>query len=552
MSSSNNPDVVAPPDSERVEKLNRIFDQAWVPRDVYGPSDLITVEWPEDLDELCDVSIIMQHESGRIYAQADKMIGQGTTSVTLRKGLNASDGRYHAVIRPKAIEYYNGTKIERALPFYLVNNKPSTAHYGDPESRRMEALQDAAQRGPDTFTELARLHIDEPLRGNILNVPPQPADTFSLLGQLFIVMHYGDKLPAELVAEMNGNLRQVEYGSLGRFGTSPTALASKMLAAKLYKSDDDSRQQTETWLRNCAAEGFEVTGIEETLIALAALVELADELSELAAVVFDKLLFTLALHPTRFSVDARLSPLSPVTRLLWGLGNSNDRYSALVMLACAESYEIPSLIQAIAIDSGDDLYAQDTLLDDASRLQRIIYRTPDYSLVSLGKSWFAELGHVHVRPHGYSSAIAHKENRLTHTSRSSRPANHDCVVYWPTYEFDDWSIQGKWAFGRIEEGYIALHSTSELSITNHGKYLSAFADEVTWFCCMGNAEMDGNFEDFVAKMLDYDDFSVEADHLPENRHYQSPFCEADFSQNHMDIRYKDYVMRLDFSGTAEE
>ena len=101
--------------SERLEKFKRVFAKVSMSQDVYGGSELITVDWT-DLDELCDVHITMQHQSGRIYAEVNKMLDPETTSVPLRKGLNAPDGLYYAVIRPKAGEFYCDTPYEVKPP----------------------------------------------------------------------------------------------------------------------------------------------------------------------------------------------------------------------------------------------------------------------------------------------------------------------------------------------------------------------------------------------------------------------------------------------------
>jgi len=81
--------------------------------------------------------------------------------------------------------------------------------------------------------------------------------------------------------------------------------------------------------------------------------------------------------------------------------------------------------------------------------------------------------------------------------------------------------------------------------------LIAEGEEIHWYCRMGRAADDGTFEEFKAAVMAEGPQTVEPDLLPENRHYDSPFCVADFDQPTMDIRYKDYVMRLDFSSEHE-
>ncbi len=529
--------------SARLQKFQRIFPQAWLARDIYSGCDIIRVDFPPELDEFCDVHISMRHQSGRIYAEANTMLDEDTNSVVLRKTLNAPDGLYYALIRPKASEYYGATPYEVALPFRVINGNVSTRHYGDNSCRREEALSDASRRGPDVISELARLAWGMAIREAILVKASEGDEARRLLPLLFIIFKYGQQLPPGLAALLNGNLRRHEFNS---GSPTPLTIVCRRLAALLYKRGDRAAAETRAWLTARAADGFDFFApLADELMALTALVEFDDEFGELAAAVLDKLLFTLALHPTDFAMDVRLSPLSPVTRLLWGAGNWNPSNGAAVLLACAESYEIPSLIQAIAIKPKFSLCAIDQHRSGVSLSQRQLYRHGDSSLVSVGQRWLAELGHVRVFAESPGQLLKQQEDKLTCQGAQD--------IYFPTYAFDDWTIAENWAFARRAEGYLALHSESGFELLDKGlrrnRILRTGRADARLSLCLGSAEKDGDFESFMKRCSQPP--SVDAPAISRRLHYSSPYCRADFKQPLMVIRYDDYAMQLDLSSEGE-
>ena len=543
--------------SERLEKFQRVFSKASMSQDVYGGSELITVEWA-NLDELCDVHITMQHESGRIYAEVNTMLEPETTTVPLRKGLNAPDGLYFAVIRPKAGEYYGDTPYEVKLPFYVVNTQPSFEYYGDNESRRLELLRDVARRGPDVFSEMARLELGESIRGKSAIIARENEDW---IGILFILGRYRDRLPPDLVEFLNDLFKNLDSYNRKMY---PTDFIVEAVVAKLFnRKTDDAIENTKKWLLELAKNGFDLVSItpsHEIIIALIVLIDLVDELSEIATVVLDKLLYTFALHPTDFYRDQRLSPLSSVSRLLWGIGTWNHLYATAIMLACSENYEIPSLIQAIAIDRDNIVNAID--IHKPARnfpYLRTVYRTPDYTLVSTQQGWSADVGAIRVNLFDDQCfdddqlVTGHHKNKLTFLTYAG-----NWLISFPQHATDQWIIVDNWAFAQIGSAYIALHCDVDITWWNHPSGRNHYLTTQThhkvaeWYCRMGRADEDGLFDEFCKKVQAEGVQEVVPEELPENRHYQSPYCEVDFGSPTMEIRYEDYVMRLDFSETSEE
>jgi hypothetical protein len=113
------------------------------------------------------------------------------------------------------------------------------------------------------------------------------------------------------------------------------------------------------------------TYFEEDVLALSHLADLAenDDVRELATVVLDKLFFSLAINSfngvfgsthgrtyTPYIKGAYLEPTSGIGRLLWGKGIFNDRILGTVSLACAVSYLLPPVIEAIALDPAAEIW----------------------------------------------------------------------------------------------------------------------------------------------------------------------------------------------------
>ncbi len=529
----------------RLAKFRRIFPQAWLKRDIYSRGDLIQVDFPPDLNELCDVHISMAHESGRIYAEANTMLDEDTTSVVLRKALNAPDGLYQARIRPKASEYYGATPYEVALSFHVINGETSASHYGDISSRREEALTHAIRRGPDLYSELARLARGEAARDALLTEASDNGEPRALLTLLFILGKYRQDLPAPLLATLNGNLRRSDMTAIG---DAPLAIACRRLAGLRFKRRDGAEVETRAWLTKRASDGFDFfTSLTDELMALAALVELDEEFGEIAVALLDKLLFTLALHPTDYAKDSRLSPLSPVTRLFWGLGNWNQANAAAVFLACADEYEIPALIQAIAINPKAPLSAIDQHRINDALIQRRVYRHANCSLVSLNQFWLAGLGAVRIFAETPCLNLRHQEDRLTCQGAKA--------IYFPTYEFDEWTIVENCAFARLAEGYLALRSESRFELlesgTRRGRMLKIVGEDARLTVRLGSADKDGDFNRFKERRNSEYPPRDEAPAIPLQLHYSSPFCQTDFNQPIMDIRYEDYLMQLDLSAEDE-
>ena len=66
-------------------------------------------------------------------------------------------------------------------------------------------------------------------------------------------------------------------------------------------------------------------------------------------------------------------------------------------------------------------------------------------------------------------------------------------------------LQGKWAFARKGDGYLALTAACEFDFIQEGqtafRELRSYGKENIWLCHMGQKILDGSFDDFQQKVL---------------------------------------------------
>ena len=182
----------------------------------------------------------------------------------------------------------------------------SIRHYGDRSSGREEALADAIRRRPNLYGKLARLSRGEGIREAILVAATGSREPRPLLALLVIIGKFRQQTPGALAASVNGNMHRHEIDAAI---LTPLNITCCRLAGLHFERADRAAAEPRAWLLGRAVDGFDFSAsLADELMALAALVELDEEIGDFAAAVLDKWLFTLALHPTEFAKDARLSP----------------------------------------------------------------------------------------------------------------------------------------------------------------------------------------------------------------------------------------------------
>ncbi|MBN1581630.1 MAG: hypothetical protein JXA89_13075 [Anaerolineae bacterium] len=378
---------------------------------------------------------------------------------------------------------------------------------------------------------------------------------------------------------------------------------------------------------------------EEDLLALTHLLDLAQnvEVRELAAVLIDKLFFILAINSFKgvfgsthgrtyapLIQGGQLEATSGITRLMWGMGVWNHHIRGLVSLACS-SYELPFIFADMATELPDELWSRERCTGTPEEWQasgslgpevnKVTYRTPDGMLCSAqdyhpGEKgyqqhiWQATMGPDAVvfvtHPPCTSEEGAHRPNFWHGNYILPRVAQWKDVLvavhnvpepdeahrasemgfthaYFPAYAFDEYAIEGGWAFAKKGDGYLALTATQGIDLIRKGptayRELRSYGRQNSWLCHMGRAALDGDFEAFREKVLamevDLQPLAATCTSLRGERlsfgwqgpltvngeeqaisgfkHIENPYCTAEVGATEIEIRYEEYIFKLDFS-----
>ncbi len=573
------------PSIERRNELESVYDQIYLDRDVYAVGDKITLIWPADLEKPAYNDARFQTLAGVIYGQAEE-VGKPGQQLIFGTPATLSEGPYQAFVTPRAWEYYESQiRITKTLDTWVMGrNRISSSPYGSLEERRKEALQNAITRANHLFSEIARMALDKwpDLQQKVIASAldgisrGEVGSEIHLLGLLGAVARYGNRpeFPAGLAKQVREAALSYQYlpDQAGleehRFANPDHQIlfyACQVLAGQLYPDAVFSQSQATgtqvrsqgedlaiQWVRERGMSGFNDWDSKEryanTLTALSYLVDLAEteEVWELASVLIDKLLFTIALNsfngvigsPQGTATTANiksglLDPTSGITRLMWGMGVYNHHIAGTVSLACMQNYELPQIIADIAVNPPAELLNR----EQQGPVNKVTYRTPGFMLSSAqdyrpgqpGKRehiWQATLGPQAVvftnHPGCSGENDAHAPNYWLGNGVLPRVAQwNDTLIalykipaddilifthaYFPTYEFDEYVLRGKTAFARKGSGYLALTSSSEIELVERGskafRELRSNGTEVAWICQMGQSETDGSFTDFQEKVL---------------------------------------------------
>ncbi len=607
-----NGSVVLPTTLEPIARrqlLTELMENAYLDRDVYHREDLLQVHWPNDLRVIDELAVRLQTPDGRIYAEGHPMIRAGTV-VNLGPVYQVPEGAYEIVLMPKPEEYYvHGMRIQRKLPLRIANNKYAQTPYGTLEQRRQEALEDATRRNVNVFSEIAKMELGLWSQVNVETMTEavdsinQRADCsdFYLVGLLGTMLRNLDNasFPEELGWRLADCVLNFRYwmdepgeDAMCFWSENHQILfhACEVLAGQLYPDRifananemgvwhrEKGERMALAWLHDRAAGGFREWDsncyFEEDVLALSHLADLAEsvEVAEMAAVVLDKLLFSMAVNSYRgvfgsthgrtyaqYIRGARLEPTSGISRLLWGLGVFNDRILGTVGLACARSYVLPEIIRAIALDQPEAMWNRERhagelqpwsdRAEGAWEVNKATYKTPDYMLCS-AQDFFPGLPgyqqHIWQATFGPDAVVF-----VTHPSCASDENSHrpnfwhgnailpriaqwkDLLVavhnlpaddwmgfthaYFPSVTFDETLLREGWAFARKGNGYLALTARRGLQQITRGdtayRELRSTGRQNVWLCQMGRNAIDGSFGDFVDHVLacdlTFDDLSV--------------------------------------------
>ena len=584
-------------DVARRNTLERVFEAAYVDRDVFGADTEVIVRWPDDLDTSADAMVRLQTPLGRIYAEAHV---QGTAGerARLSYAYQVAEGPYRIILMPRPEEYYErNTRIKREFSVWgLGGNRPSAAPYGTCQERRQEGLINAAQREGNVYSEIAKMALDwwslvdaDVVLQTVEDVNRRlDGSVLYLVGLLGMLHRFGDhsEFPEALRRPLEDCALRFRYwhdepGSdvmcYTTEGQSILFHACEILAGQLLpdhtfanngQTGAAHREKGErlalVWLRQRATTGFgdwdSSRSFAHALVALSHLVDLAEAEAvwDMAAVVMDKMLLTIALNSYQGvfgSTQGRahaapidgglLEPTAGISRLMWGTGTFNHHVEGTVSLACVESYELVPIISDIATLLPAEMWNRERHVATASpcgetakqEVNKVTYRTPDYMLCSAQDYKAGERGgqqHIWQATLGPGAVVF-----VTHPP-CARLGDGGGVGFWlgnavlprvaqwkdvliaihslpeddwlgfthacfPAHAFDEHELRDGWAFARKGEGYLALTASQGLSFIEQGqgayRELRSYGLRNVWLCQMGRATLDGDFETFQRKVL---------------------------------------------------
>ena len=591
------------PESRR-KTLESLFEQAYLERDLYSRHAKVTVRWPGDEPVTDDFALRLQRKGGRIYSEHHTK-GESREEVVLGTAFQFPQDDYQIMLFPNPEHYYtNDLRVERMLDIHIVGNTEySTERYGTYQGRRREALLGAARRGAEdsVFSEIAAMELgmwdnlnEQVILDSIASINERAdCSDFDLVGLLGMAGRYIEEegFPQSLVEPLQSCFQNFRYW-MDQPGADAMCfwsenhqilfhtceiLAGQLLPDELFANagltGSEHRSKGEeralSWLRKRAAGGFREwdsnTYFEEDVLALSHLVDLAenDDVRELAAVVLDKMFFGLAVNSFKgvfgsshgrtyapYIKDAFREPTSGITRLLWGKGIFNGSIRGTVSLACAVNYQLPPVIEAIAIDPADEIWSRERHAGQLEAwcdreegewaVDKVTYKTPDYMLSSAQDYRPGRFGY---QQHIWQATLAPEAVVfVTHPPCLSEDGSHrpnfwhgnvvlprvaqwkDLLVavhqlpeddwlgfthaYFPVYAFDEHEIRDGWACARVGEGYLAITASAGFTLTESGKSafreLRSYGQNNVWMVQMGREELDGSFAEFVEKVTALD------------------------------------------------
>ncbi|MEO8396087.1 MAG: hypothetical protein ABI700_24045, partial [Chloroflexota bacterium] len=294
--------------------------------------------------------------------------------------------------------------------------------------------------------------------------------------------------------------------------------------------------------------------------AMLALIEFSCEqhVRDLATTLLNKIFFLVACQSFRGAhasthgrcyvtalKSSRVENTSNLERIAWGMGMFNGETRASGMLAMAQRYRVPEVIQAIGADLPDvlltkarahaDFRPQYDCRGGSWDIRTLTRRTPDGMIAAALDHRPGEMG---IQEHlwqatlspeavvftnypGNSQEHGHaRPNFWAGSARLPRVAMHKRTViclyrleagvglgfshaYFPSEAFDEWRIDGAWAFARFGDGYVALWGDGDLRLTQTGLHagqeIRSAGKSEAWIGSIGSKAEDGDFGAFIAK-----------------------------------------------------
>lgn len=593
----------------RHQALEQIFQHAYLEEVVNHRGAHFNLRYAEDLEKDITFAYKIMDSSNLVYVD-----GTGRTNpakpVDVGHTFRLVERPYFVTLEAPLKEFFEqNLRYRRKLPIHVLDNAYSSIPYKNLAQRRLEALEEAAKFEPDLFAEIAKMELNrwsdvnpKLILASVNQVKQRYNDSdillVGLLGILYRYQH-NPSFPDTLKQPIEDCILNFKYwladpgeDALDFAAESHTILfhTCEILAGQLYPDrifstsskpgawhSNRGGQLALDWMRQRGSNGFNDwdsnCDYEQVILALSYLTSLAkiDAIYELAAVLLDKMVFTLAVNSfkgtfgtshgrTHASMikSAQLEATSGITRFLWGMGVFNHRILGAVGLACSD-YEFPAFFAEIATELPEEMWSKESQLvspqvgevsiSGESEINKVTYKTPDYMISSAqdynhGRRgshehiWQATLGSDAVvfanHPGCMSESEAHHPGFWLGNAVLPRVAQwKDTLIavynfseqdwlgfthaYFPIYAFDEHAFANGWAFARKDNGYLALTSARGFELNKRGpdgyRELRSYGHKNVWVCQMGRKAIDGTFKDFQDKVsrlpMNFQDLAVQ-------------------------------------------
>lgn len=582
--------------TERHQALEEVAQAAYLEHDLYAGTEALHVKWPDTLRTERPLMLRVQKPTGQIVGEAQPVVKAGF-SQHLLEGKWAKDGRYLVKVLPELDDHVRGLRVGQDIEVNILHDTYVNSPKGDPAERAVEFLKHAAWWSDGIYAELASMTLGLWKQVNqraILRifdqaVARQGSYEETLMGMVLMAIRYtaDPAMPPALVQHLEKCLLAFDYeadsSSVDAQGLADDVAilrhAYRMLAGQFYPDrpfvssqqlgrwhQEVGEQRALAWLARRAQGGFAAwdsgEGFAAMILALVALTDYADStlLSDLAAATLDKLLFGVALNSFQGTfgsthgatsaasiTDGRMEPMSPISRLLWGIGCWNQHTAGCFALATSQAYGCPPLHAAIALDQPSALLARerhitawrttDSGVVATQEVNKVTFKTPDAMLSSAQDYRPGEAGAFeHIWQATLSpSAVVFVNHPRWMNQKDAYPANfwrgngvlprvaqwHDLLIaihrlpaddplgythaHFPVAAFDQVAFRRGWAFARKGDGYVAITASKGIKLVKNGagafRELRSVAQNAVWLCQIGRVAQDGSFADFQKAIL---------------------------------------------------
>jgi hypothetical protein len=507
-------------DPIRRKALERAFAHTYLDRSVLVGNDTIILHHGDQPNEKIDFVLRLQKPNGRIYAETLSTLTQDAQTQSI-PAVQMPPGPMQAVLIPRPEVYYGqGVRAYRVIPFYAANDPYYSAANGEYGQRAGETLSRATVHGSPVWSEYMRMTAGwwDNLRPDMLTAAIDSVrlsgDVKEVLGLVAMLRRYGDheRFPADIKARITACFENVQ-------GDDIPSLTVRLLGRCETVGDQITAALT-AFGQNGKPDWH--VDLDTTIAALVLLVDLAeDDIADLAAVLLDKLLFQLAYNhfagvfAAAPQFNARIVPETGINYLLWGTGCVVAWSIAPASLLSSQNYPMPKVIQTIAADPSDSIWAQ---YHDQS-----LYKTLHYALFSASTHWQAILG---------PDAIIGGKASETNQWDNALNAHTTGPISFPVYVLDDYKIDDQWAYARAGDVHVTLHCPAGLAL--HRNELHPAEANAVVGCVIGD-EYAGDMDGWLTRKT------------PTVPHIDTPYCQADSAAETIDIVYGDDVLRLNFA-----